>query len=1251
MMGAVAVALKNPYPGLRPFDTDESELFFGRETQTDELLRCLGRSRFVAVIGTSGSGKSSMVRASLLPALLGGFLTSAGSHWHLAVIRPGGDPVGALADGLHSALSERTSIQANSDGWLSRDLLEITLMRSSLGIVEVARQAALQPHENLLIVVDQFEELFRFQRAHGMEDLAENAARFVSLLLEVVRQSTFAIHVLITMRADFLGDCSQFRDLPETINKGLYLIPRMTRDQLKQAITGPAAVTGSVITPRLTQELLNDLGDDPDQLPVLQHALMRAWNQWRNTTGGPDALDIDVYRATGGMAGALSLHANEVWEELSDDGPRSEQQVAKRLFQCLTEKGPDNREVRRPTRLGNLCRIIDADVIIVKKVIEAFREEDRAFLMPPRIVPLEEDSIIDISHESLIRKWDRLRTWVDEEAHSRAIYLRLAEAARLNHRGEAGLWRDPDLQLALDWKEKAAPNQAWAERYDADFPGAMEFLNQSVSALRAEKMREDQIQRRERDAVRHEKQRRRVTAIMIAAVLVAGVFGYLLFRNHMLLQETIAGRLASQAALLQKQKDAALSESVLLAVQSLQMQKSPLPLADDIARRGLALLPKQLWSFDHKGPVKALAFSPDGNYVAFGGGSTSGDQSLARVLDVKTGKEVAHLAHKGQVLSVAFSPDSRYLATGGEDGTARIMNVVAGGTELCRLQHARDVNVVGFSPDGSRVATGSNDGTARTMDASTCKEIARLTRHEPVVALAFSPDGQYVMTGSFDHTARLMHSATGKEVWHWDQDSNVYAVAFSPDGRLVAAGSGDGDARVGDAKTGHRISDLVHEGPVFAVAFSPDSKKLATASSDHTARVMRADTGKELSRLQHQDSVNSVVFFPGGEFIGTASDDNTARVIQAATGREISRMPQGDGVNKVAVSKDGMFLATAGNDLSVRLYTVVSGKQILDVPSSTKVQAVRFTPDGKLVAIARTNGTAEVEVVFSDVERKAPLFSTSQGHTVFDVAFSEDGRYAAIGGADGSARILEVPSGRQAAIFTKKQPVLAVALSTTGRYVAIGADQTAQVVERETGQERFKIVHQGAVIALAFSRDGRYLATGSADKTTHVIEVESGRELKPVPHQDMVVALAFSNDDSRYLAAGGADGMLRVIEVASGKEISRCPHRARINSVAFGPDDHRFVATGSEDGTVRLVEASTGLEVSIMRHQDPVTGVSFRSNNLLETFAGHQIYTHRLPTRMLIDQACEVLTRNLTRDEFKQYMGDVTYRKICPHLP
>ena len=491
------VSVGNPFPGLRPFETDEYHLFFGREGQSDELIKRLRVTRFLAVVGTSGSGKSSLIRAGLLPALHGGLMPGAGSSWRVALIRPGHDPIGNLAHELGAILND----DGDSDLEIQNTLIETTLRRSTLGLVDAVRQARMSPHDKLLVVVDQFEELFRFKEARKETDSEDDALGFVKLLIEASAQAEVPIYVVLTMRSDFLGDCSQFAGLPETINQGQYLIPRMSRDERRAAITGPVAVGGGEMTVPLINRLLNDVGDNPDQLPILQHALMRTWDYSLAHRHNGEAIGLEHYEAIGSMAEALSRHADEAFNELPSDRSRL---IAEKIFKALTEQGAANRETRRPVPLHQLCSIADATEAEVVEVIETFRSEGRSFLMPPMGTTLKPDTIIDISHESLIRNWERLHEWVNEEARSAQIYRRLAEAAVLYHREEEGLLGGPFLQIALDWRKEQAPNRVWAYRYNPEFNTAERFLDASRDdrdAKRAaqERERQEQLDRESRE--------------------------------------------------------------------------------------------------------------------------------------------------------------------------------------------------------------------------------------------------------------------------------------------------------------------------------------------------------------------------------------------------------------------------------------------------------------------------------------------------------------------------------------------------------------------------------------------------------------------------------------------------------------------------------------------------------------------------------------------------------------------------------
>ena len=501
----------NPFPGLRPFGMEEKYLFFGREDQTVELLQRLRGNRFLAVVGTSGSGKSSLVRAGLLPELHGGAMSQAGSSWEVAILKPGGTPITNLAQ----ALIDADLYDPEQEDILS--LVTATLNRGELGLAEAARRSELPAASNLLIVVDQFEEIFRFRQSGVAEQ--EQAGAFVQLLLHAVKEPEQRIYVLLTMRSDYIGDCAQFMGLAEAINQGEYLIPRLSREQMKAAIEGPIKVGGADISPNVLQKLLRDVGNDQDQLPILQHCLMRMWDFWAADQNENGPLDIRHYETVGGMREALSRHADEVFEALANDRLRA---IAGMLFKALTEQGGDNRGIRRPTRLKQLVEIVGAKEAEMVFVIDEFRKTGRTFLMPSAPQTISPETVIDISHESLMRVWRRLEQWVEEEAQSARVYRRLAESAHLHQQGQAGLLRDPDLHIAASWRENESPNEAWACRYHPGFGEAIEFLEASQKARDDEWEAQEQALQIERREV--EQSRKNLVSFIACTIVVALAF-------------------------------------------------------------------------------------------------------------------------------------------------------------------------------------------------------------------------------------------------------------------------------------------------------------------------------------------------------------------------------------------------------------------------------------------------------------------------------------------------------------------------------------------------------------------------------------------------------------------------------------------------------------------------------------------------------------------------------------------------------
>ncbi len=466
----------NPFVGLRPFESADSLYYFGRKEQTHALVKQLDSHRFVAVVGSSGCGKSSLVRAGLIPNLEAGFLVQDRDLWEVATFKPGTAPLYNLAAAI-ACLGG-----SGKPGGSAEHLREAVRRRGARVLTDALRNPLGDGESNLLIVVDQFEELFRFQQAKTIQ-AREEAAEFVSALLYLAKQTPAPVYVVLTMRSDFLGECDAFRGLPEAMNQSQYLVPRLTRDQRREAFLGPVRLVGAEIAPRLMDRLLNESLDTRDDLPILQHVLMRTWAVWVGD-GGRGAIDLEHYERSGGLKKALSLHADEALNGLNGD----HRLISKRMFQALTETDAANRRIRRPARLSQVAAICGEKAApgIAMSIIRRFNEDNRNFLVLSSQAPAD-DPLIDISHESLIRQWDTLAGWVDEEAESARIYQRLAQSADLHADGKAGLYEETDLQVALDWQRQQQPNVEWADRYRPNFNRAIRFLEQSIRKQKTNK--------------------------------------------------------------------------------------------------------------------------------------------------------------------------------------------------------------------------------------------------------------------------------------------------------------------------------------------------------------------------------------------------------------------------------------------------------------------------------------------------------------------------------------------------------------------------------------------------------------------------------------------------------------------------------------------------------------------------------------------------------------------------------------------
>jgi len=1002
----------NPFPGLRPFEPDEDYLFFGREKQIDELLRRLRGNRFLAILGTSGCGKSSLVRSGLIPALHGGAMTRAGSSWRVALLRPGEDPLGNLAVALDAP---EVLAQRGQAAELSRGFIETTLRASNRGLIECVAETRLTEHDNLLVVIDQFEELFRFKQTTSRDD----ALAFCKLLLAAPRHQESRIYVCLTMRSDFVGNCNEFAGLPEAVNAGLYLVPRMQRDEMRAAITGPVAVGGGAIAPRLVTRLLNDVGDDPDQLPVLQHALLRTWDLWSRDHTAGEPLDLRHYEAIGTMREALSRHCDEAYGELDGAGQR----IAEVMFKALTDRGTDGRGIRRPVALAEICEVAGATQAEVTVVVERFRALGRSFLMPPYGVALHPGATLDLSHESLMRNWRRLATWAEDEARSAHVYIGLARAAERHEAGRSALWRDPELQLALGWRDKDMPTPAWARRYDPGFERAMRFLEASAAERDAAVAEREQRRRRELQRAR------RLALVLGSSALVTLAFGSLAFTQKnraetalraVQAQKRIADEQRSRAEFQQQEavRQARLAESQSRiarqeqanALRQRRVAEEQRGIADVQRRRAEA---EQLEARSKAAEAVAARLEAEGR-------RTEAIQQRERADRLRQEAETSEReARRLGLLSWARAAALQVLRPQqqGQDQLPALLAVQAfkvnrdnrGPAEnpelfgalraaLARLSpdpilrgHDDGVRAVEVAADGGRVFSGSEDGKVRSFDlrhpdapATQLGSFAGGVR-----ALALSSQGDLLAAGS----------ATGElRLWDLRQPSLpprqldrppgpapdtkggaeviVSALAFQPGGRILAAGGSDGAVRLWDLDHPAAVVRLDGKGKrVLSLAFSPDGATVAAGLGQGggallwsvrqgAAEARPACAGKE---------VRALAWEPDGKILACGTGEGEVLIqepaVQQATGRAAVLRGPVAALNALRFSPDGEWLAAAGGDGSTRLWNVrrpADGPIVLPGHQSW-VWAVAFSPDGTKLLSGSEDRTIHVWSPRSDL--------------------------------------------------------------------------------------------------------------------------------------------------------------------------------------------------------------------------------------------------------------------------------------------
>jgi WD40 repeat protein/DNA-binding SARP family transcriptional activator len=1142
-----------PYKGLHYFTEADAPLFFGRERLVGQLVDYLRGHHFVAVVGASGSGKSSLVRAGLVPALRA--LAAAGPaspSSSVRILTPGRSPLHSLASVL--AGEEATPAAAAA-------------VREELAGDPGALRRLMAEGTSGLLVVDQFEELFTLCR-----DEAERRA-FIANLLALPAAAAGENgaarppqRVVITLRADFYAHCASYSELRQALESQQFYIGPMSASELRRAIELPAQRAGLEFQSGLVDLILRDVGDEPGALPLLSHALLETWRRRRGRQ-----LALAGYAGAGGVHGAIARSAEQVYQDLRPE----HQALARRIFLRLTELGEGTEATRRRAALSELLAYAGPVEVVLQRLAEA------------RLIIIGEEAA-EVAHEALIRAWPTLQQWLAEDRDGLRLHRRLTEAAQswagLEHDPEE-LYRGARLAQAREWAQ-AQPEAL--NTLEHEFLSVSEAQAEQETAEReAQRQRELETARQlaEAQKLRAEQSARsaRLLRMTVAGLLtflvvatVLAVVGYRLAVQRQALVEVSqanlarseAQRLAAEAdALLQSGGDAQLI--ALLAIRSLKIGYSPE--ADAVLGKAMMLNYPTVSFTGHTNSLRDAAYSPDSRLIV-----TSGNDNTARLWQADTGQELRVFeGHSAPVASVAYSHNGRYILTGSEDGTACLWDAGTGAVVLRIAGHTGQVLSVALSADDEWIVTSATDGWVRVWSAKT-GQAAGTPLQADTETVAISPDGNLVLTGDRDGLAELWDWRSGQVVRRLEgHTGRLIAVTFSPDGKLAATASVDKTVALWDVATGARRNVLVgHTAGVFGVEFSPDGRQLVSVGEDRIVRLWDTTTAEQVGQFySHSSTVTDVAFAPDGQHFVTAGSEGVALVWPARLPGPIRRLAGHTGqIWNVVYSPDGRYLLTTGVDKSARLWDTTTGTTVrVFLGHTAEIYGLAYAADGQLVMTGSFDGTARVWVVTTGQERWR--FHAAGDAVVAGVALSPDGRYAAAADENGVAYLWDLATGAPVRQWkAHASGINLMSYSPDGTVLATTSnDATVKLWSAPAGALLHTLEgHTAFVVTAMFSPDGKQVVSASADRTVRIWDVATGASVRTITgHSDLVWSAVFS-PDGHFLATASADGTARLWDAVTGQEVRRfAGHTAGVEAVAVAPDG-QTVATGSDDGTARL---------------------------------------------------------------------------------